>query len=104
MRSKWVVTPSSLYSLTNVHRQLRQKRALSDEVGGFAKGIDKALSGEHMRTLYDARTDAAGIRCSLAASNENDVVQQIPTQDRRNVCDCGNKGESIEHILCRCGK
>ncbi|KAM5527880.1 reverse transcriptase [Fusarium oxysporum f. sp. phaseoli] len=62
---------STQMSLSTAQQQQRQRGALPDRVGNYAKKIDKALPGGHTRVLYDAlkRRESGGpIGTRLGAS------------------------------------
>jgi hypothetical protein len=84
--------------------QRRQRMTLPEEVGGYSKQLDKALSGKHTRILYDSlkrRESDILVQRRTGMAGVNKYLHRIGATET-DTCDCGQEEETVDHFLFRC--
>lgn len=99
---KWS-TKSTILGMALQSLKMKQE-LLPKGIGKYTTGIDKALTGKHIKKLYDIfrRLEApilAQLRTGMARVNQ--YLHRIGASESDH-CSCGQATGSIEHLLFRC--
>lgn len=83
-----------------------QNWTLPEGIGKYSKAIDKALPGEHTKSLYDGlnwKEARILVQLRTGMSRLNSYLYKIGAEDS-DLCACGQASETVEHFLFRCTK